>query len=200
MRFLFQKYHQLLLKRPLLVNVCSTGILLGSGDVLAQWLFPMHPNQPFDYLRTLRAVIYGSIIFAPIGHEWYKILNTKIKWHGKNERTISTLLRVGVDQLFFSPIIGIPLYYTAMTILENKRPFIENIQEKFHTSYWVTLKGNWLVWPFFQFLNFYLLPVHYRLLAVNVVSIAWNTYLSYINNNYSIEVENQELKLDNLKI
>ncbi|KAI3406293.1 hypothetical protein KGF56_000773 [Candida oxycetoniae] len=180
MRRFFHKYNQLLLKKPLVTNMVSTGFLLGAGDFLAQNLFPTYSEQPYDYMRTLRAVFYGGIIFAPLGDKWYKILNTKIVWAGKNERTMSTVLRVLVDQLFFAPFIGIPLYYVSMTILENKQPYVENILEKFHTSYWPTLRGNWLVWPIFQWFNFYLLPVQYRLLAVNLISIGWNTYLSYM--------------------
>ncbi|KAG5421606.1 SYM1 [Candida metapsilosis] len=143
------------------------------------------PDQPYDLVRTLRAVVYGGIIFAPLGDKWYKVLNTKIVWRGKNERTMSTILRVAVDQLVFAPFIGIPLYYGAMTVLENRKPYMENIMSKFETSWWVTLKSNWLVWPIFQWFNFYLLPVEYRLLAVNLISIGWNTYLSYVMHNKS---------------
>ena len=47
----------------------TTGLLVGGGDALAQFLFPNNDNnnleqQPFDYLRNLRAIIYGSLIFA----------------------------------------------------------------------------------------------------------------------------------------
>ncbi|WLF78140.1 Protein required for ethanol metabolism [Lodderomyces elongisporus] len=170
----------------------STGFLLGAGDCLAQNLFPQLPNQPYDYIRTLRAVFYGGVIFAPIGDKWYKILNTRIAWRGNgalgrsgklSEKTLSTLLRVAVDQLFFAPIIGIPLYYSTMTVLENKQPYWDNIMDKFYTSYWPTLRSNWLVWPVFQWFNFYLIPVHFRLLAVNLISIGWNTYLSYVMHN-----------------
>ncbi|CAK9438300.1 uncharacterized protein LODBEIA_P25240 [Lodderomyces beijingensis] len=183
MKRLFGKYHQLILRKPLLTNMISTGFLLGTGDCLAQTLFPTQPGQPYDWIRTLRAVFYGGVIFAPLGDKWYKILNTKIVWRGKNERTMSTILRVAVDQLVFAPFIGIPLYYASMTILENRQPYLDRILEKFSTSYWPTLRSNWLVWPIFQWFNFYLIPVHYRLLAVNLISIGWNTYLSFVLHN-----------------
>ncbi|RCK67800.1 Protein SYM1 [Candida viswanathii] len=185
MKHMFRRYNVLLKKHPFATNAVTTGILLGTGDVLAQFLFPQSPDQPFDYYRNLRAIVYGALIFAPVGDKWYKLLNTKIVWPGggKNERTKSTILRVMADQLVFAPFIGIPLYYSAMTILENRQPFVENIVTKFETSWWTTLKGNWLVWPIFQFANFYLIPVEFRLMAVNVISIGWNTYLSYVMHN-----------------
>lgn len=183
MRAFFTRYNQLLVRRPLVTNMISTGFLLGAGDCSAQILFPTSPGQPYDFVRTLRAVVYGGLIFAPLGDKWYKVLNTKIIWRGKNERTMSTILRVAVDQLVFAPFIGIPLYYASMTVLENRKPYLEHIVDKFESSWWVTLKSNWLVWPIFQWFNFYLLPVHYRLLAVNLISIGWNTYLSYVMHN-----------------
>lgn len=190
MKYIFNRYNTLLLRRPLITNMITTGLLVGGGDALAQFLFPNNDNnnleqQPFDYLRNLRAIIYGSLIFAPIGDKWYKFLNTKVVWTRNAQKpqyqlSMSTLLRVMVDQLVFAPFIGIPLYYSSMTILENRQPFLDNIIDKFNTSWWITLKSNWLVWPLFQFFNFYLLPVQFRLLAVNIISIGWNTYLSYV--------------------
>ena len=72
--------------------------------------------------------------------------------------SISTInvdsITVMVDQLVFAPFIGIPLYYSSMTILENRQPFLDNIIDKFNTSWWITLKSNWLVAiiPILQFL------------------------------------------------
>lgn len=190
----FIKYNQLLLRRPILTNMVTTGFLFGSGDYLAQSLFTSpdkHGN--YDYARTLRAVIYGSIVFAPIGDKWYKLLGrikaptfgTTININSRFNRIKDTVARVGVDQLVFAPFIGIPLYYTMMTLFEFKS--IENISHKLQKNWWKTLVSNWAVWPVFQWFNFYLVPVHYRLMAVNVFSIGWNCYLSYLLNHRDSE-------------
>ena len=56
-----------------------TGVLFGVGDVSAQFLFPTSKlDKSYDYKRTARAVIYGSLIFSFIGDKWYKILNNNI--------------------------------------------------------------------------------------------------------------------------
>ncbi|KAK6203118.1 uncharacterized protein RJT21DRAFT_119259 [Scheffersomyces amazonensis] len=203
----FARYNKLIQKKPLITNMITTGMLFGSGDILAQTLFK-GPNEnnssSFDLARLLRAVVYGSIIFAPIGDKWYKLLN-KIKFPSKRINSTAkvklepvlhvsspkpsikdTILRVTVDQLVFAPFIGIPLYYTVMTLFEMETPILDTISNKLSLNWWNTLATNWLVWPIFQLFNFYLLPVHYRLLAVNSFSIGWNCYLSYVLNRKDI--------------
>lgn len=168
----------------------QTGLLFGTGDYLAQSLFE---TEKFDYLRSFRAIAYGGIIFAPIGHRWYGLL-TKIK--PSQSKLVNTFARVGVDQLVFAPLIGIPLYYTIMTILEMKP--LSSIEPKLSLNWWPTLKNNWLVWPIFQLFNFYLVPLQYRLLVVNLLSIGWNTYLSFELNKKShplIEGDKSQLVL-----
>jgi len=189
----FNQFNQLLLRRPFLTNMVTTGFLFGSGDYLAQTLFTKpenHEEYHYDYPRTIRAVIFGSIVFAPIGDKWYKLLGRikaptfgggKINPNSTFNKMKDTVARVGVDQLIFAPFIGIPLYYSVMTLFEFKP--IETISYKLQKNWWNTLVSNWTVWPIFQWFNFYLTPVHYRLLAVNVFSIGWNCYLSYLLNN-----------------
>ncbi|ODV97137.1 hypothetical protein PACTADRAFT_48891 [Pachysolen tannophilus NRRL Y-2460] len=188
-------YESSVQRKPLLTNSLTTAFLFGSGDAIAQLFFT--ENKPFpssdapkpsilahyDYHRTLRAIIYGGAIFSFIGDKWYKFL-PKIKFPSKkinNNRLNSirdTITRVIVDQTVFAPI-GIPLYYSCMSIMEGQS--FEKWQENLKLNFLPTLLTNWAVWPFFQFLNFSLIPVQHRLLSVNIVSIAWNCFLSVRN-------------------
>lgn len=206
---IFSRYQKLLIKRPFLTNAVSTALIFSSGDALAQLLFPeqkistQEPNEDgakrsagsagklasYDYARTLRAAVYGGIIFAPIGDSWYKVLSRlRFPFRLPARRTpavrngLDTFTRVCVDQLLFAPL-GIPLYFSVMSLLENKSfgQLKRNLQE----NYKVTLLTNWMVWPLFQFANFSLIPVEFRLLSVNVISIFWNCFLSYRNNRAS---------------
>lgn len=187
MASVYQRYSQLLTKRPLITNIITTGFLFGSGDYLAQTLYSS--SDKYDYKRTARAVFYGSIIFAPIGDKWYKFLHKlnfpfpKAKIPPRAIKVLNTLTKVGVDQLVFAPFIGIPLYYSVMSILEINNNPLQVAREKLHAHWFHTLKTNWIVWPTFQLFNFALIPVQFRLLAVNVFSIGWNCYLSSILNH-----------------
>lgn len=175
----------------------STGFLFGTGDCLAQQFFTK--DKKYDYKRTIKAIAYGGIIFAPLGVKWYKFINyvtlpKKITTSSK----VNTLFRVGLDQLGFAPFIGIPLYYSVMTLFEMSHSPISDIKKKLQDNLWDTLTTNWLVWPLFQLINFSLVPVQLRLLSVNVVSIGWNCYLSYILNDkkdHFIEVNEEEIMI-----
>lgn len=41
------------------------------------------------------------------------------------------------------------------------------------------IKVNWMLWVPAQVINFVLVPPNLRMLAVNVVALAWNMYLSF---------------------
>ncbi|ODV65451.1 hypothetical protein HYPBUDRAFT_114012 [Hyphopichia burtonii NRRL Y-1933] len=176
---LYSKYNQLLTRRPLLTNIITTGALFGTGDYLAQKI----SNGKFDSARLARAMVYGSIFFAPIGTKWYKTL-PKFKFPGYNNSFLNTLTRVGVDQLVFAPI-AIPTYYSVMTVLENPPNLLPTIKSKLNDNWLNTLQTNWLVWPVVQLVNFSLIPLRFQLLFVNLVSIGWNCYLSMALNSSS---------------
>lgn len=94
---------------------------------------------------------------------------------------------MAVDQAVFAPFIGIPLYYLAISLMEGKG--VEEVKQKLQKNWWLTLYTNWTVWPAFQAANFTFVPVAYRLMAVNVVSIGWNCYLLMKNAGELSEVK-----------
>jgi protein Mpv17 len=63
-----------------------------------------------------------------------------------------------------------------MAIMEGSSP-----KDKLESTYWNALSKNWMVWPFVQAINFKFVPLHHRVLVVNVISLGWNCYLSFLN-------------------
>ncbi|CEP61700.1 ethanol metabolism protein LALA0_S03e08878g [Lachancea lanzarotensis] len=187
-------YAASLKKNPKTTNAIMTGSLFGLGDALAQICFPSSQAKAvdangekssagYDIARTVRAVTYGSLIFSFIGDKWFKTLSTKVKFANKPAKHWSNLaLRVGVDQLVFAPSC-IPFYFGVLTLMEGQS--LKDADEKIRAVWWDILKTNWTVWPAFQLINFSLVPVQHRLLAVNVLAIFWNTFLSYRNSEAS---------------
>ncbi|AET38430.1 ethanol metabolism protein Ecym_2728 [Eremothecium cymbalariae DBVPG len=179
MSSLLRFYSSSLKTHPKTTNAMMTGVLFGIGDIIAQLQFADTPDTNYNPMRTLRPFIYGAFIFSFIGDKWYRILNTKIKISGKpTDHWMNTVARVVFDQLFFAPV-GIPFYFSVMTLMEGGS-FLQ-VKERLNEIWWSTLVTNWAIWPAFQFCNFSLLPVQHRLLAANLMSIFWNTFLSYTN-------------------
>ena len=63
-----------------------------------------------------------------------------------------------------------------MAYLEGADP-----KKRLQDKYTEALKKNWMVWPPVQAINFSMVPLQHQVLVVNVVSLGWNCYLSYVN-------------------
>lgn len=89
------------------------------------------------------------------------------------------MARVACDQAFFAST-NLFCFLSTMAILEGSSP-----RDKLEESYFTALRSNWMVWPMIQLVNFKFVPLHHRVLVVNVISLGWNCYLSFLNSQGS---------------
>ncbi|KIX00264.1 uncharacterized protein Z518_10403 [Rhinocladiella mackenziei CBS 650.93] len=167
-------YQAKLAKRPLLTQVVTTAVLFGAGDTLAQQAVERKGLRNHDVARTGRMVLYGGCVFGPAATKWYSFLQKNINLQSHNA-TIAA--RVLADQTVFVSA-HLFLFLSSMSIMEGSDP-----QEKLENSYMSGLKANWVLWPAVQAVNFKLVPLEHRVLVVNVVSLGWNCFLSYLNSS-----------------
>lgn len=195
----FKHYNALLKTHPYKTNMVTTGILFGTGDVLAQYLFPNtendEQNKPhtFNYPRTLRAIIYGSIFFAPVSVKWHAktlpfiknpfiSLKSRATWSFTKLNRFDNAYRLAIDQFFGPIIVWIPMYNIAMSFLALHEHPLDVAIEKLRENYFNVLFANWTVWPIFQLFNIFYVPIHLRIVCSNFWSIGWNCFLSYVHN------------------
>ncbi|KAI9201985.1 Mpv17/PMP22 family protein [Polychytrium aggregatum] len=166
-------YDGMLVARPYLTQAISTGILFGSGDVIAQQAVERRGLPSHDAIRTLRLTLYGTAVAGPACAYWYRFLARFIKFENK---AAAMTARVAMDQGLFAPsFIGV--FFTAMSTMEGKS--LAETWQKLKETYPSALVNNYKLWPAVQCINFYLIPVNYQLLFVNTVALGWNSYLSY---------------------
>lgn len=122
--------------------------------------------------RTRNMALYGGCIFGPAATLWYKAL-MRISVPGSPNGTI--VARVLTDQTVFASS-NLFVFLSTMSLLEGSDPV-----KKLQSTYAEALKKNWMVWPPVQFVNFKYVPLEHRVFVVNIVSIFWNCYLSYVN-------------------
>ncbi|EXJ79087.1 hypothetical protein A1O3_08588 [Capronia epimyces CBS 606.96] len=118
--------------------------------------------------------LYGGLIFGPAATQWYSFLQKYIHVRSQNA-TIAA--RVLADQVVFAPC-NMALFLSSMSIMEGSDP-----KEKLEKTYLPGLKANWVLWPAVQAVNFKLVPLEHRVLVVNIVSLGWNCFLSWLNSS-----------------
>jgi hypothetical protein len=122
--------------------------------------------------ETIELTIPG--VFGPAATKWYQFLQKKINLRTNIQTTAA---RVMADQTIFAST-NMFLFLSSMSIMEGSDP-----REKLKKSYVPGLKANWLVWPAVQSVNFTMVPLEHRVLVVNIVSLGWNCFLSYLNSS-----------------
>jgi protein Mpv17 len=120
----------------------------------------------------LGVLLTRTVVFGPAATKWYGILQRRINFENKTQTIVA---RVLADQCIFAST-NMFVFLSTMAILEGKSP-----QEKLQKSYIPGLKANWTIWPAVQAANFSIVPLEHRVLVVNIVSLGWNCYLSYLN-------------------
>lgn len=80
-----------------------------------------------------------------------------------------------MDQLIFTPT-NLLCFLSSQAIMEGSSP-----KAKIESTYGTAITKNWMLWPWVQLVNFKVVPLEHRVLVVNVVSLGWNCYLSYLN-------------------
>lgn len=173
---LLARYDQLLQRHPLATKCTTSAVLFGVGDVLAQAVESNGVLESVDTSRVLRMLIWGGCIFAPLAHTWYKMLDKVVK----GPPGAATVLRkVAADQLVWTPPINIAFFtYAALAEGASTDAALGAAQEKL----WPTLRVNWVLWPVVQAVNFAVVPLRYRILVINCVSVGWSAFLSYVAN------------------
>jgi len=172
MAHFIKSYNALLLRRPMITQCITAAVLFGIGDVVAQQVVEGR-GKKHDFSRTARLSFYGGGLFGPAMTKWYQFLN-RIKFPSP---TKALVYRVWLDQAILTPF-AVGFFYSSMSVLEGKP---EEAVDRVKAAYVPTLIRNWAVYIPTQLVNFSLIPPHLRFVTVSVVSLFWNTYLSYSN-------------------
>jgi protein Mpv17 len=160
-------------KHLLATNLTISMFFSGLGDTLEQMREIVAKYQTnWDKERTAKFVASGF----PIGllcHYWYLYLDKFLI-----KTTHKTIMqKIILTQILFSPACLI-IFFTVLGFLNssNKEEIKTNILTKGKEIYLV----EWIIWPPASMINFYFIPLRYRILYDNLVSLGFDTFSSYV--------------------
>lgn len=185
-------------KYLLLTNTVSCGLMMGFGDILQQrsehWkrndsqntdkdhnkkkpptsadIENVDEEYEHDYIRTKNMLIVG-VVQGPFHHYFYAILDRTLPGKDATSLVKKTLL----DQFVASPTC-LAIFFFGHGALEHRK--IEDIHNEVKLKFMDTWKVDWCFWPPVQFVNFLFVPIRYRVLYINLMTMIYDIYLSYI--------------------
>lgn len=134
------------------------------------------PAAQYDYLRTARLALISAAFGSPIGHFWFDLLDRTIMPHAPTSAA-AIVSKMLLDQLCMTPLMTLA-FFTSMAVLERRRPrqALQSALQKLRP----TLIANYAIWPLCHLFNFAFVPPQHRVLYVNVIAIAWTSFMSHM--------------------
>ena len=168
----YQIYSGLMKKHPYKASAINTSVLMGAGDVLAQTIGERKTLKDYDYARTVRFFGVGLLVAGPTMNLWYSSLDKVVR----GTATTAALKKVFWDQSLFLPVY-LAGFIGVMSVLRAEET--HELKGKFKRDFGPLLLSSYELWPAVQIVNFYMVPLHQRILVINFVSLFWNSYISW---------------------
>lgn len=204
--FAWTIYRKSLVEHPLLTKAVTSSVLMTFSDAVVQHLesrcsFQEKSASPavklvndnltekgrkrtfhHSFLRSRQSLLTGLIWSGPIAHYWYEFLEKLVNNPIVPVPTIPVVrlaTRIILDAILFSPFT-LAGFFTISTLAIGGTWF--DIRYKLEVKWYRALVAAWSFWPIVNVVNFSLVPLMFRVLFANFMSLLWTGYLSYENN------------------
>jgi len=192
---LWKAYNQQLQTRGQITRMYSSGVISGLGDFLGQLLSFTKTGAKLStfQLDTCRLLIFmfmGTFYFGTVVHPWFcalEELGSKV-FPKPTDKTQKSLLMITVDQTVGSTVVNSGFIF-AFSILTatvsgswSGKASLTSAWNSVVKGIFPVLLANWKIWPFVNFLNFFYVPLQFRLLVASLAGVLWNVLLSTLLN------------------
>lgn len=164
-------YRRLLHERPFITNILTTCTFMTTGDLTSQLI--LQQRDELNLKQTARFALAGLIFVGPVVRGCLVGID---KLFGPTRGVKVLCKKLLLDQGAIAPCF-LAANITVLTLLKTQS--FEEVRAELDKSYFNLLKLNYTFWPFVQLLNFYFIPLTYRVLFGSTASLIWNTLFSY---------------------
>jgi len=169
-------------KSPFLTGFVTTGIKTSAADLFAQKV--IEGRDEIDWRRQATFTIFGFMYLGGFQYTLYNNAFPKVcagikhSFKGQTGKTLSVGAQVFLDQAIHHPILYFPSFYFVKACAIGEENKLEYVKNKYETEIVESVKALWMVWVPCQFLNFAVVPMHFRIPFVAGVSFGWTVILS----------------------
>ncbi|GAX80564.1 hypothetical protein CEUSTIGMA_g8001.t1 [Chlamydomonas eustigma] len=174
-RRLWIAYERQLERRPVPIQMTTSFLLWGLGDLVAQKVAEQRPA--IDTRRALLTAAYGMGFMGPVGHYWYLGLDGWCAHAFRPGTPIFLAAKIAADQVILGPIYVLAFYLWGALMIDNTG--FEGFKKKMKKDFISTYTAELCIWPPFQAFNFTRIPVEHHLLAVNCMTLLDVSFLSW---------------------
>lgn len=164
---------------PLLAGFITCSVKAGMADILAQWRDVC--TTQFSIKRNFAMVIYSGTV---LGLSCEIMYNRIFPLLFGVEKTLPTIIKKTLfDGFVNAPLLWLPPAYLVQALVygypkrKALKKYIKDVREN------GLLKKYWSLWLPVSFLNFSIIPPHFRVAFVALVSFFWMIILSVVANN-----------------
>ncbi|KAG7353646.1 Mpv17 / PMP22 family protein [Nitzschia inconspicua] len=185
----------MLTSEPLLTKSLTSSLIMSLSDVFCQEIInksqsvkDLRPGSSrLNLQRTFQVAITGLLWSGPITHFWYALLERMYSRLAEvfpiQNPAIAMLVKLFLDAILFSPTV-VTGYFIIRSLLEGGDWMIST-KDKMRTKFKPTLLNAWKFWPAVNSINFYFVPLQFRVLYMNALSLLWSGYLTHVNSTKS---------------
>eukprot|EP01127_Copromyxa_protea_P013045 TRINITY_DN3461_c0_g1_i1.p1 TRINITY_DN3461_c0_g1~~TRINITY_DN3461_c0_g1_i1.p1 ORF type:complete len:229 (+),score=50.30 TRINITY_DN3461_c0_g1_i1:23-688(+) len=140
--------------------------------------FQSVPVPKFDVVRAVKFGFFGLIVSGPFFHFWYQILPKLVE---RLSSSYKLTAQIALDRLVATPVFFL-LFYTWNAITTKPMPeWVETVQKEADSKLATTVARSLFLWIPAQYYNFTSVPIQFRVLYGNLISLLWNIYFSITN-------------------
>ncbi|KAI5184981.1 protein Mpv17 [Nematocida homosporus] len=153
------------------------GLIVSTIFLLAEITAQFITKAPANIFSVLSCTLYGFVT-GSLAYELYRRLDgaTSIPYQEKRAtlKIRAAFSKLLIDQLIFSPISNAIFTIFSICISSKSYTLLTGLE-----YYFELLLNSYKIWPIAQLINFWLVPLKYRMLFIGLVSFCWTTFVRY---------------------